>query len=212
MPGGAALYRSIVLRCDDQFMGGHVPRPICVGQTNSVTDDQATMARIPCELRGAWAVRWNRPIWIAEVTCAEPFVAVLFSTLGAMTGWSKSLPTASGTMTVSVETLENDQSDLATFHAKLGAGAYTTVAVPKMSHPPLRLSHESQFFTGELTAIATPTSPRWPKLSLLCFAKRNVVVRRNHVWGVKPSYLNQVPSHLAQLLARGRHGSIAMAV
>ena len=61
-----------------------------------------------------------------------------------------------------------------------------------------------EFETGVIVTFAT-LNPQL-EFSLVCFAKKDVVVRRHYVWGLKPRFLDDIELPWSEILAKGRSG------
>lgn len=171
----------------------------------------ATLSTFPCTLTGSWREEWNRPTWGGTARCDVPFVLLLLGALDGRSHWAKSLPSdPANEIPVQFDPLPNRE---ALFQLFLWAGNGAWLSQFITEFPASRRGEvpgQLHFETGALVRFLSPSAPRSPALSLLALAKQDVVVRRNHVWGLKPHLVNDVAPVWRSILARGRSGTIPL--
>jgi hypothetical protein len=152
-------------------------------------------------------------LWKGFLEAESPFVALTMGYLPQCAYWSKSLPSERNRMDLRVALTRAPAEPL---HCRLflgaGSSAFMHQILVRLPCPEFlpRVDLPEQIGAGALVRFLEFPSCSGPVFGLACFAKSDVVVRRKHVWGLKPRLLASARPELAEVLARGRHGCVGI--
>ena len=167
------------------------------------------LKRMSAALCGSWVRRWERYLWEGTVSSQEEFVLLIMVRLADEIFWAKSLPSKNKSLTLRFDLYPTSKTEpQVQFHFSVGSGAFlqnvTATLVDREYRPPVLAPGEIE--TGVVILFAS--FPPNLEFSFACFAKSDVIVRRNYVWGLKSPFLDSLESPWRDILAKGRSGVV----
>ena len=167
-----------------------------------------TCRQLDVAVTGSWRDDAPQPTWSGSLSSSEAFVALVFGFGTDHTYWWKSEPAVTGTLPLELMVLFNrfDEDTACQLIFSAGcAGIYElTTQLPRTERHDFDLL--GRIHCGWLYRFFSRTCGAPGLLGLLVLAKSDVTVRRNRVWGVKPTLLTDTSGGAAPVLALGRRG------
>jgi hypothetical protein len=167
------------------------------------------LKRVRASLHGDWVRRWERNLWEGTVSCKEEFVLLILVKLATEILWAKSLPSKNKSLDLRFDLYPTSLTEPHfQFHYFCGSGAFiqnVTARLHDRDYRPLIVAPD-EFETGVVISFANFFTS--VEFSFACFAKSDVVVRRNYVWGLKTRLLDSLEPPWREILAKGRSGVV----
>jgi hypothetical protein len=126
--------------------------------------------------------------------------------------WAKSLPSKTNSLELTLDIFPVSKTEPHfQFLFSSGTGAFiqevTTPLPDRQYRPSIQIPQTSE--TGIVQPFTRVDFVEPVDLSVVCFAKTDVLVRRGYVWGLKPRFLADLKSPWDEILARGRSGAVS---
>ncbi len=178
---------------------------------NVSTLELPSVTALPVRIEGGWRVEYRRWTWKGLVIADEPTALLLLIQDREHIAWSKSLPHVA--------------PELEFWFAPLGArtevqlqysvepGGYIRGFGTVISEPEYRpvIPNVREAMSGRYTRLAKLKGQPSLEVGFVVYAKRDLKVRRSHVWGLKEELLVSAPPAALAILHHGRSGTVPSA-
>jgi len=170
------------------------------------------LATLPLTMTNRWGPIYQTYGWQATLAGDEPFAPVLMVDVDGVTLWAKAPPSVEFDLEVRLDPFPDD-ADVVRVSFSAPPGAYVAPVVVRLRDGiPVATPPQNQpATTARLLRPLSISSEPVLQFGLMTFAKSDIVVRRNHVWGLKPGFLDHFSSPFREVLEKGRHGSFPTA-